>query len=431
MSNDDKKINDKTNNDGNFDLSGVFQVQRNYLTDLSNSYPNVNNAPLVAKYVLDLQEKVKDTTDSYKKADTSASNVLTEQNKMIDIVKTEQKRLEQKKMLIDQADQEEKRKVMLTESNQLRKAETTKIILVFIICVVIHILLFLCVKYFFESPIDPGVNTIFILLHLFNFIIWTIVAFTIYINIQSRSHINFNKLELPPPKLTPASTSPAISDYNNLFKDLGLCYSDGCCGKNTYWDDKIGVCTNTPGNKSPSTDSKESFVTNNSLNINPFFISGKSTAQLKIENEMGKINISPDEAKRAEEKKKNKAAVKGKMNEIMGSIIPSDFNENMINSINTPTPTIETSDMGKAATSAANQALDDSIPKDAEQSKCYFTTIADATHEMMSYKKINREVYQPTSSNALLPTSNLLNNEVYFKGLNHSKELTDRFSNYN
>ena len=53
MSNDDKKINDKTNNDGNFDLSGVFQVQRNYLTDLSNSYPNVNNAPLVAKYVLE------------------------------------------------------------------------------------------------------------------------------------------------------------------------------------------------------------------------------------------------------------------------------------------------------------------------------------------------------------------------------------------
>jgi hypothetical protein len=431
MSNDDKKINDKTNNDGNFDLSGVFQVQRNYLTDLSNSYPNVNNAPLVAKYVLDLQEKVKDTTDSYKKADTSASNVLTEQNKMIDIVKNEQKRLEQKKMLIDQADQEEKRKVLLTESNQLRKAESTKIILVFIICVVIHILLFLCVKYFFESPIDPGVNTIFILLHLFNFIIWTIVAFTIYINIQSRSHINFNKLELPPPKLTPASTSPAISDYNNLFKDLGLCYSDGCCGENTYWDDKIGVCTNTPGKKSSSTDSKESFVTNTSLNISPIFIPGKTTAILNKENEMGKISISPDEAKREEEKKKNKATVKGKMNEIMGSMIPSDFNENMINSINTPTPTIETSDTGKAAASAADQALEDSIPKDTAQSKCYFTTMADATREMMSCKKVNREVYHPTSSNDLLPTSNLLNNEVYFKGLNHSKELTDRFSNYN
>ena len=71
--------NENDNNKGNFDLSGVFHVQNKYLTDLSNSYPNVNNAPLVANYVLDLQEKMKKTTDSYKKANTSANNVLTEQ----------------------------------------------------------------------------------------------------------------------------------------------------------------------------------------------------------------------------------------------------------------------------------------------------------------------------------------------------------------
>ena len=46
-------------NEGNFDLSGVFHVQQNYLTDLSNSYPDVNNAPLIAKYVLELQDKTK------------------------------------------------------------------------------------------------------------------------------------------------------------------------------------------------------------------------------------------------------------------------------------------------------------------------------------------------------------------------------------
>ena len=55
-------------NEGNFDLSGVFQVQKNYLTDLSNSYPNVNNAPVIAKYVLDLQNKVQDVTKSYQDA---------------------------------------------------------------------------------------------------------------------------------------------------------------------------------------------------------------------------------------------------------------------------------------------------------------------------------------------------------------------------
>ena len=97
-------------NDGNFDLSGVFHVQQNYLTDLSNSYPNVNNAPLIAKYVLNLQNKVDDVTQSYKKADTTADNILTEQNDMINIVKTEQDRVEKKKEFIAQAVMEQKRK---------------------------------------------------------------------------------------------------------------------------------------------------------------------------------------------------------------------------------------------------------------------------------------------------------------------------------
>ena len=130
-------------NDGNFDLSGVFHVQKNYLTDLSDSYPDVNSAPLVASYVLNLQDKIKKNALSYNDANTSAENILTEQNKMIDIVETEKARLDKKKLLIDQAEMEERRKVLLTESNQLRKAAYTKVIMVFILCVFIHICLLL------------------------------------------------------------------------------------------------------------------------------------------------------------------------------------------------------------------------------------------------------------------------------------------------
>jgi hypothetical protein len=426
MSNEGKT--NKILNDGNFDLSGVFQVQKNYLTDLSNSYPNVNNAPLVAKYVLDLQDKIKDTSSSYKKANTSANSILTEQNKMIDIVKTEQERLEKKKMLIDQAEQEERRKELLTESNQLRKAETTKIILALILCIVIHILLFLCVKYFFEPPIDPGVNTLFILLHLFNFAIWTIVAFYIYINIQARSHINFNKLELPPPKLTASSTSPAISDYSNLFKDLGLCYTDGCCGENTYWDAKAGICTSESSKKSASSDKKESFVTNSSLNISPIFIPGKSTAQSNKENEMERQIANSPAAIKAKQKEDTKKDVKASMDNILGSVTGNIDFDAMTTSMNNM-PDIDTGP-NSDINSATNKILDAATSQTDKQTKCFFTTISDAENEFSSCKKTNREVYHPTDSNALLPTSNLLNNDVYFKGLNHSKELTDRFSNY-
>ena len=433
---------EKDNNKGKFDLSGVFHVQDKYLTDLSNSYPNVNNAPLVANYVLDLQKKMKKTTDSYKKANTSADNVLTEQNKMINIVDEEQKRLEKKKMLIDQADEEERRKALLTESNRLRKAAYTKILMVGIFCIVIHIILLLCVRFFFEPPIDPGVNTLFVLLHIFNFAIWTLVAFYIYINIQSRSHINFNKLELPPPALLDGSSAPGVADYNNLFKDLGLCYSDGCCGEDTIWDDKSGVCTtnallNTPVASEES--NVESFVVQNSLNICPKFVAGKTSEQIKIENEMAEKKkaetydpetYDPKTATREQRKMHNKAGVKKQMQNIlaptMDSInsISSGFTQTL-KDLDDPQKQLDSNELQLDSSSLLDQVL----PQDEPLGKCYFTTMKDSP-EINGCKKADRRVFYPVNENELLPLNNQYDNDVYYKGLNHSKELTDRFSNY-
>jgi len=433
------KNNDDNTNKGKFDLSGVFHVQDKYLTDLSNSYPNVNNAPLIANYVLDLQNKMKNTTDSYKKANTSANNVLTEQNKVIDIVEQEQERLEKKKMLIDQVDEEERRKALLTESNSLRKASYTKILLILIFCIVIHIVLLLIVKYAFEEPVDPGVNTIFVLLHIFNFAIWTLVAFYIYINIQSRSHINFNKLELPPPKILDGSSTPAVSDYNNLFKDLGLCYSDGCCGENTVWNDKTGVCTtNTNKNSSQGSSSPvvESFVVNNSLNLCPKFIPGKTSEQMKIENEMAErkkaetydpATYDPKTATREQRKIHNKTNVKNSMKSIMGSTMNSiDDISSSFDKINNEK---NYNDSLNDINSLGNDLLEQSLPGESPPGKCYFTTMEDST-EINDCRKTNRKVYYPADENDLLPLNNHYDNDVYYKGLNHSKELTDRFSNY-
>jgi hypothetical protein len=51
-------------------------------------------------------------------------------------------------------------------------------------------------------------------------------------------------------------------------------------------------------------------------------------------------------------------------------------------------------------------------------------------HEISGCGKVNRVVYYPSENNELLPTNTFLDNEVYYKGLNHSKELTNHFSNY-
>lgn len=230
-------------NNTRFDLSGVFQVQKNYLTDLSNSYPDVNNAPLVVKYVLDLQNKTKDIDASYEAANTSASAVLTQQNEMIDIVNKEKKRLVESKKLIDQAETSEERKILLTNSNRLLYEEYTKIILCVVAGLVIHIALSFGIKMLTE-PISENMNTLYVLLNIVNIIVWLIVIMRIYANIQSRNQINFDEIDLPPPDLTGTSgyVAPASANYNNLLKDLNICYSENCCGEGTTWDDKLGMC---------------------------------------------------------------------------------------------------------------------------------------------------------------------------------------------
>ena len=88
--------------------------------------------------------------------------------------------------------------------------------------------------------------------------------FYIYVNIQSRSQINFNQLELPPPSITGDSSTPAVANYNNLFEDLGVCVEEKCCGSNTSWDSTAGKC-------------QESFSDYSALTQSPQLISKPST----------------------------------------------------------------------------------------------------------------------------------------------------------
>ena len=375
-------------NDGNFDLSGVFHVQQNYLTDLSNSYPNVNNAPLIAKYVLNLQNKVDDVTQSYKKADTTADNILTEQNDMINIVKTEQDRVEKKKEFIDQAVMEQKRKALFTESNKLRNAEYTKIILIFILCVVIHILLIAAYKYFFEEPIPDKVFTMFALAHLCNFAIWTIIAFSMYVNIQTRSQINFNKLDLPPPSQTSYQDStPAVADYNNLFKDLGYCYAENCCGSNTTWIKETGQCVDANYSKAPSVDNElnptpstntEGFETLNTL---PEFLKGAQT----ITYDTDEYVFDPLTATDDDIKKKTRADITDLFNSSINVKLPPTIDQNELND-------------NIAKTMPDSEILGE---EPSFGVKCGFTTMTNSCD--IGYSPAINPIHNPEFTNPLLP----------------------------
>ena len=402
-------------NEGNFDLSGVFQVQKNYLTDLSNSYPNVNNAPVIAKYVLDLQNKVQDVTKSYQDANTSSDNILTQQDDMINIVKTEQDRLLEKKKIIEAAENEEKRKMLLTKSNNLRNEAFTKIILMIILCVTIHIILIVIYKNIVQDPPSNNIFTLFVLLHLANFAICTIIAFKMYIDILARSQINFNELDLPPPNTGSSSQAPAIADYNNLFADLGLCYSSSCCGENTKYDTTLGQCVDDnkdqSNNKSPApapntnTPNQEGF---RDLDTLPRFKPGTSTKGIYIDDQGAKIVPEKEEEKKefdpitaSEEEliNKTKENVNNVSSDLLGSLggftgfsDPTAFASNL---------------MGQFGNIDSNALL--GKEPDPGVTKCGFTTME------VEMSKPN-PIYGPDFKCEFLPKKTTFDSNVYLQG---------------
>lgn len=216
-------------NAGYFDLAGVSKVQQNYLLDLSNSYPNVNNAATVASYVNELQNQMKGLSQSYVDANTSGAAVLDQQNKMIEIVDAEHQRLLQKKYLMDQAASQQDRIALLNNSYRLRYAQYTKIVIVIIIGLCIHIVLRLIGSYFTQVPTLP-----LVLLHIVNIVVCLIIVTYIYADAQMRDQIDFNQLNIPPPNTTgtPAvSSSPSTGNFweilafvmGNLVVDRILC----------------------------------------------------------------------------------------------------------------------------------------------------------------------------------------------------------------
>ena len=398
-------------NQGKFDLSGVFDVQQDYITDLSGSYPNVNNAPLVAKQVLKLQDKIQDVTKSYKDANTSANNVLTEQNNMMDIVSDEQKRLNEKKFLIDQAEMEQRRKVTLTNSNRLRNAEYTKIILVFVFMVIVHIVLLLISKHAFDGEVPEGVSSFLVLLHIINLSICLSIATYIYFNIQSRSQIHFDQLELPPPDLSGAATSaPAISNYNNLFKDLGVCVGDSCCGSETKWNSTTKTCESSE----PENNVIEGY---SSLLVNPSFISGKKSVDADTYTDDMVVPFDATTATDAEITAKVEQDVAKSMSAMteLTANVGSDAEDAANEAIATG------AEVSKNLSSDMGSSLSDSLNAIQTSVKCNFDTMENAYPNM---RKANRITYKPSDSNVLLPSNTNLENSPYkIKGGNMRSNL--------
>ena len=174
--------------------------------------------------------------------DASLNATLTKQSDVKNLLDDEINRLNTKETQIEDAQEGQKRVLMLNESYRMRQAEYTKLIIasVFVFAIVILI------KYLRASfTILP--DAVYTLIHIILFSALIIYAMVIYINVSSREKTNFNRLAIPTPDVVKSAEDKRNekrkkAGYLMGVSDSDLCKGAACCNDNTKWDDATGKC---------------------------------------------------------------------------------------------------------------------------------------------------------------------------------------------
>ncbi len=279
--------------------------------------------------------------------------------------------------------------------------------------------------------------------------------------------------------------------YNNIFKDLGLCYSDGCCGDDTVFDDKVGTCvgkisenTGAPMSSSPVGGSgsatpvaaysdesaspvsgdadpsasadpvdtadpsatpvsgdvepiptpvsgdAEAFTTLTTL---PTFIQGENSQGYNTESTYGTpVKIDPPVSPGQFDMKtasfeEKKDYYKNQISNDFAKFIP----ENAIPDLSNGDPS------GQQAENDTSEVVNNMNNSTSEtlgnfsgdgSVKCHFTTMSDCVENKNSQ---NRVVYQPFNESDLLPKTQILDHTIFYKGIDNGEQLTEKFGKYN
>jgi predicted nucleic acid-binding Zn ribbon protein len=210
------------------DLSNLFQLQRNYLVGLGRKSQDEDIDADVERVQDQLDELHKD----FKAAEENSQSVLVKQGEVDNIVKTENKRLHNKKQQIDSAIDSQQRAILLNESKRLRQHEYNRMLYYVIFALLVVFLLVIIQK---RVPFIP--EWLVSVIVVFTFFYCGIMIFNIYNDVQRRSKMNFNELQLDQPVTMDEKRERELA-RGNLLGELstGECQGPACCHPGTVFD---------------------------------------------------------------------------------------------------------------------------------------------------------------------------------------------------
>jgi hypothetical protein len=227
------------------DLPNLINVQQQYISDIAK-LPNTSDAGTPSRATTNLQA-VRDTNNTLKTSISLASDnvakTITNQNDMLNIVNLENKRLTDKKAQVDTALQSQQRAISLNDSYRQRYAQYINIIIVIVVCLIMMIAVNMLGNLFTSVP-----SFIFDIVIFVIFIVGVYLCYSIFIQINRRSKMDFSKLDIQGLNIqgnaavVAAQTKAAsIGDLLGTI-NLDYCVGSDCCSDGTYWDSGNAVC---------------------------------------------------------------------------------------------------------------------------------------------------------------------------------------------
>ena len=224
-----------------FDLTGLLNIQKSYLDSLS--YASGNNLN-VSGMINDLQGNLNAMNTSYQQSNGYVQGLLTQQNAMQDMIQRENERLTLKKNVIDNTLNGKIRAAQLNESYRKKRAAYMKILITICVTIVLYMIFSYLPNYF---PFLSGfMNILMIIL----FSISIIYILFIIKEIYTRENINYDRLDIAPPKMKSnadilASQLDAANSGNLLgtLSDPDQCVGPSCCeATNSRWSVDVNKC---------------------------------------------------------------------------------------------------------------------------------------------------------------------------------------------
>jgi ABC-type multidrug transport system fused ATPase/permease subunit len=214
-------------------MSSTYQTELNDIKSMNLSDASLGPA------LQNLNDKLSTVTTSLTQLTDVKQNALSKQNDVKNIVDSESKRLADKKEVIDNAMETQKRIIYFNDNSRKRYSAYLNIV---VTSAILFFVLFLLRVLQVQLTFIP--EFVFIISYIVAISTGLIIIYNVYSEIRKHNLYNFDELNFNGPPTPTTSPGGVDASGNSLFGiNLG-CVGESCCDEGTSWDKNIGKCVN-------------------------------------------------------------------------------------------------------------------------------------------------------------------------------------------